>query len=87
MEFFIFQFIFGKAKVILLSEHLYEDVKHFVLKENIVVCPNGIPKVEIDFQEKKQNEVPKILFLSNLLEAKGVLILLEALKKLAEKET
>lgn len=81
----IFQFIFGKEKVILLSEHLYEDVKAFVPKENVEVCPNGIPNVEINFQEKKQNEVPKILFLSNLLEAKGVFILLDALKKLAEK--
>ena len=31
-------------KVILLSECLYDDVKKYVKREDVFVCPNGIPE-------------------------------------------
>ena len=50
-----------------------------------MICPNGIkPTVNPDFQ-RTPNKIPHILFLSNLLIDKGVLVLLDALKILKAK--
>ena len=50
-----------------------------------MICPNGIkPTVNPDFQ-RTPNKIPHILFLSNLLIDKGVLVLLDALKILKDK--
>lgn len=80
------------AKVILLSWHLYPDIEKVVPKENVMICPNGIKindNVNLNENEKKDkdsaNKVPKLLFLSNLIESKGVIVLLDALKILADK--
>ena len=78
--------VYKKAKVILLSWHLYPDIDKIVPKENVMICPNGI-KVEDSMHEarKTENRVPHLLFLSNLIESKGVFVLLDALKILADK--
>lgn len=78
---FLYSTLFNNTKVILLSRRLYYDVWKYVKKENIFYCPNGIPVVA--FEEKISvinNGVPKLLFLSNLIETKGVYFLLDALK-------
>ncbi|MGY5354880.1 glycosyltransferase family 4 protein [Wenyingzhuangia sp. IMCC45467] len=83
----MYAFVFSKAKVILLSEHLYQDIQEFVSIENIHICPNGIPKSTIsDKKEIKEDKTPVILFLSNLIESKGVFVLLEALHILKKKK-
>lgn len=80
--------VYRNATVILLSWYLYPDIEMVVPKENVVVCPNGIVvddswlKVK---ETKGENAVPHLLFLSNLMESKGVLILLDALKLLTDK--
>lgn len=86
---------FRGVKVILLADALYEDVKKYVKREDVLICGNGIPSADgiggINESiptmrgEKKQTGEPKILFLSNLLIAKGVLVLLDALKILKNK--
>ena len=83
---------YKNAKVILLSWHLYSDIARVVPKENVMICPNGIKindNVNLNENEKKDkdsaNKVPKLLFLSNLIESKGVIVLLDALKILADK--
>lgn len=77
--------VYRNAKVILLSWHLYPDIERVVKKENVLICPNGIkPTVTPDFK-REPNKVPHILFLSNLLIDKGVLVLLDALKILKDK--
>lgn len=67
--------LFSKVKVILLSDLLYDDIKKYVDRVNVHICPNGIPL-------KKCNKIAhkrfNILFLSNMMAAKGVWILLEA---------
>ena len=77
--------IFKDAEVILLSKYLYPDIKKYVPETNIYICPNGIPHVESSNDKKREDKTVKILFLSNLIESKGVYVLLEACKKLAEK--
>lgn len=83
------------AKVILLSWYLYPDIEKVVKKEDVFICPNGIKvqefKSSINDNEKKsrtgefENRVPRLLFLSNLIESKGVLVLLDALEILKDK--
>lgn len=72
-----------------MANILYEDVKRYVKRENIYICPNGIKKncTDIDVQSAitHYNQIPHILFLSNLLITKGIFILLDALKILHEK--
>ena len=92
---FLYHRVFKNSKGILLSEHLYYDVKKYIPKDKIYICPNGISDIRtVDFDDVEikenrntHNSSPvRILFLSNLLEAKGVFVLLNACKILQQKE-
>jgi len=89
-------FCYKNVKVILLSWYLYPDIARIVKKDDVFICPNGI-RVQ-DFKgarvlsntrstdnTDRTNRVPRLLFLSNLIESKGVLVLLDALKILKNK--
>ena len=87
---------YKNAKVILLSWHLYSDIEKVVPRKNVLICPNGIPVKVDDNANANENEnranscrtdkqrIPRLLFLSNLIESKGVLVLLDALKILKD---
>ena len=79
----LYKFTFYKSKVILLSERLYYDVKKYVNLEDVLYCPNGIPVHTLSSKISKVNKVTQLLFLSNLIETKGVFVLLESLKHLS----
>ena len=81
----LYRHFFKDLKVILLSERLYPDIQKYVKRENVYVCPNGIPERNEEQKGRAQNKIPHILFLSNLLIEKGVLVLLDALRILKEK--
>lgn len=88
----LYKRFFKGIKVILLSECLYGDVKKYVKREDVFVCGNGIPDViensacsETVASDHIDGKVPHVLFLSNLLISKGVVVLLNALKVLKEK--
>ena len=77
----LYRILFKNTKVILLSERLYEDVSKYVKQKDVFYCPNGIPTINLeDNILPKNNNVPQILFLSNLIASKGVYVLLDALK-------
>lgn len=87
---------YKNAKVILLSWRLYTDIERVVSRENVVICPNGIKVHECKSSivqglhdtwnmKPETNRVPRLLFLSNLIESKGVLVLLDALMILKDK--
>jgi len=82
-----YQHFFKDLRVILLSESLYSDVKKYIDRKDVYICPNGIsPKGESKKRDKKSpNDEPRLLFLSNLIESKGVFVLLDALKILKDK--
>lgn len=82
----LYRRFFRGLKVVLLAEALYDDVKKYVRRENVFICPNGIPDT-LDHEPvtERHNTVPHLLFLSNLLVSKGVLVLLDALKLLKDK--
>ena len=84
---YLYKRFFNKTKVILLGKSLYEDINKYVQIENVRFCPNGIPEVKCESQkEKKQhNEVPHILWLSNIMLSKGLLEYLKALHLLKKR--
>ena len=85
----LYKMVFKNADVILLSKHLYTDIQKYVPQSRVHICPNGIPEVVTASKgniQKKENKFVEILFLSNLIEFKGVYVLLEACKILKEKE-
>ena len=111
--------VYRNTTVMLLSWYLYEDISRVVKREQVVVCPNGIPPIvnedddEDDDENEDENEnvddakqnyltqtsqtdtdiscnavepsAPRLLFLSNLIESKGVYVLLDACKVLKER--
>lgn len=82
----LYRKFFCGLKVILLAETLYQDVQKYVKREDVYICPNGIPEILTGEPiAERHNEVPHLLFLSNLLVSKGVLVLLNALQILKEK--
>lgn len=83
-----YRYVFNNADVILLSELLYPDIKSYVPKSKVHFCPNGIKDSEVTTRihiKNTKNKPTKLLFLSNLLESKGVFVLLDACKILQEK--
>jgi len=84
----LYRIFFWHVKVVLLSERLYPDIKKYVKRENVKICPNGIPVTEMFGFRRCSSEkgTPVLLFLSNLIPSKGVWLLLEALFKLSKCE-
>ncbi|MGY6560054.1 MAG: glycosyltransferase family 4 protein [Nitritalea sp.] len=82
---------FRDTTVLLLGEALYDDVQRFVRPEQVRYLPNGIPQPELpaDSLPKTPRIRPEdpfqLLFLSNLFQFKGPLLLLDALALLAAK--
>lgn len=77
----LYKVFFSRLKVILLAESLFSDVQKYVKRNDVFICPNGIPEtLEVEAHAECCNAVPRLFFLSNLHEEKGVLVLLDALK-------
>lgn len=82
-----YKIVFNKTKVILLSKLLYHDIEKYVSENQILICPNGIKEKMLTKKiEDKHKCIINILFLSNMMRAKGVYILLKACKVLKEKK-
>ncbi len=91
-------YIYKRTRVILLSWYLYPDIEKAVKREQVVICPNGIPEtvsgerlvasednVERGSAASSSSPTVNLLFLSNLIPSKGVYVLLDACKILKEK--
>ena len=80
----LYRFAFADARVIVLGEPLYREIECWVARERVSIVPNGVRDARAE-----QPPVPapgrpvRILFLSNMLEEKGPLVLLEALALIA----
>lgn len=81
----LYKHFFRGIKVILLADTLYNDIKKYVPRERIYICPNGIPENQSNVNPNTHNTPPHLLFLSNLLINKGVFTLLDACKIIKEK--
>ena len=81
----LYKFQFKNSKSILLSSLLENDISQFVAGKDIYICPNGIPAISKVFKNNPDERICQILFFSNLIESKGVYVLLEACKILEKK--
>lgn len=78
--------IFRKVSIILLAKQLYSDISQFAKEKQIYYCPNGIPQTLTKPIIRENTHNPfTFLFLSNMIESKGVLILLKSCQLLKEK--
>lgn len=78
--------IFRNAKVILLAKDLYQDIKKYVPDNRVYYCPNGMPVTNYEhFERTSINNPYTFLFLSNMIEEKGVIDLLRACALIKEK--
>lgn len=78
----IYRWAFRNSSVILLSPLLYDDIATVVERKQCFYLPNGIPEacpVQSLESSVSHTHPPHILFLSNLVENKGPLVLLQAL--------
>lgn len=80
-----YRHFFKGLKVILLSPALFDDMRKYVNSDDVYYCANGIAETNPGMKPVRNNAVPKLLFLSNLIESKGVVVLLDALHRLKEK--
>lgn len=86
LDHYLYRKVFKNTKVILLSKYLYADVKKYVAKKDVFYCPNGIPEMPVELIDRTHKKgTVQLLFLSNLIESKGVFVLLEALYTLHKK--
>lgn len=85
---FLYNSVFKNTDAILLSKYLYTDINKYFSTQRVQYCPNGVPESKNpEFSNyKKDGDYVKILFLSNLIKTKGVIILLEACKILKDKK-
>ena len=83
----LYRFSFKSADVILLSPLLYSDIQKYVSLNAVHYCPNGIMPLVNDSQKlaTEKKDLIEILFLGNMIETKGVYILLDACKILKQK--
>lgn len=77
------------SKGIVLSESLKHNMSPFIKSSNVFVLYNFVEDYLFDEEEPRlnnslENYKPRIIFLSNLMEEKGIFDLLEALKILEE---
>lgn len=78
-------FIFNKSFTIHLSKNLMHDTDDFKSINGHFIIPNAIEKLDLKVAgTRKNNECFQVLFLSNLIETKGVTTILEAAKILVE---
>jgi glycosyltransferase involved in cell wall biosynthesis len=82
-----YRWVFADAKVILITSLVYQDIEALVPRERVRFVQNGIPEnpaAAAGLAQQRAKEPPTILFLSNMTEEKGPLVLLEAVTRLRD---
>lgn len=76
----LYRSFFKGIKVLLIVPPLYHDMKKYLPIRDTYFCPNGVP-MQLDHEPEadRHNEIPEILYLSNLFVSKGIIDLLDAL--------
>lgn len=76
--------VFKSTQVICLSPRLTEDIEG-LYQGKVYIVPNGIPVVNSTLQYTVKSGELKIVFLSNLISGKGVMLVLDAFKSIIER--
>lgn len=76
----LYRSFFKNIKVLLIVPQLYDDMKKYLRIRDTYFCPNGVPmQLDKEPEADRHNEIPEILYLSNLFVSKGIIDLLDAL--------
>lgn len=78
----LYRLTFRNSYAILLSPTLYPDMSKYLPEDRVFYCPNGIAVEQEETISRKNPCGCRILFISNMMEAKGVLDLISALEQL-----
>lgn len=78
----LYRMLFKDVRVILLSHLLYPDILKYVPENRVSYCPNG---VSVPSMQRVSGDIPRLLFLSNIIRSKGVSVLIEACRLLKER--
>ena len=82
----LFPLVYRHTKVILLSEHLYDDISAHVGRDQILICHNGSPELAVAKETQTSKTPPhRIVFLSNLFFDKGIMTFLDCCRILKER--
>ncbi|WP_299435579.1 glycosyltransferase [uncultured Maribacter sp.] len=81
----LYKFALSNSKIILLSPYLLVDIKKYVRDVNVYYCPNGIPIINHNYKKISRRK-NKLLFFSNMINLKGIDILLNACKILKNRK-
>lgn len=80
---YIFRKVLNGCELWLLSERLIKDINHLVDPSRIRILPNTIQEqAHYETQSFSQDNYVELLFMSNLIKAKGILLLVAALKNI-----
>ncbi|HEX2691304.1 MAG TPA: glycosyltransferase family 4 protein [Kofleriaceae bacterium] len=74
----LYRWVFRDAWVIHLAERLIADLESLVPRARVLVVPNGIAERSVPDRGDRAGG-PRLLYLSNMIESKGPLVLVEAL--------
>jgi glycosyltransferase involved in cell wall biosynthesis len=75
----LYRYFFKGIHAIFLAKPLVKEFQSYLNNEHIHICPNAVPVMHKHFAHRTQSHTPfTFLFLSNMMEEKGVWILLEA---------
>ncbi len=78
MDNLMYRITFHQTHLILLSRLLYFDVERYLPLERVFFCPNGIASTTLPPLEPAAGKPCQLLFLSNMMKAKGVWDLISA---------
>lgn len=80
----LYKRFFKNTKVILIAKPLQEDIQKYVSPQDCYICHNGIPQIH-HIQPKRENKIPHILWLTNIMRTKGLMEFVDALKILKDR--
>jgi glycosyltransferase involved in cell wall biosynthesis len=77
MKMRFYKFVFRNTQPVCLSDRLLEDIAD-IFQGSVFILPNGIPQVNFENSYRAEGGKVPILYLSNLIRGKGILLLIEA---------
>lgn len=83
---YLYKHFFRGLHTIFLADCLAEPFQKYTSREYVHICPNGIPDKVTGVSAPHNNGPYSFLFLSNMMEEKGVLVLLHACAILKKRE-
>lgn len=82
-----YNMLFKNAKVVFIAKGFEKQFDRYLKESQVLFCSNGIKKTRTpkDVIQRDKVNIPKLLYLSNMMKEKGVYTLLQAIEMLKNK--